>query len=66
MLLSRLEDEKTGKIIPKDFYVDIPKLREQQAQACAEILGKVVYSEFPFLSVSIFCLVSHTFRMQNL
>jgi acetylornithine deacetylase/succinyl-diaminopimelate desuccinylase-like protein len=48
MLLSRLEDETTGKIIPQGFYVDIPPARVEQAKAAAAILGRDVYAKFPF------------------
>jgi acetylornithine deacetylase/succinyl-diaminopimelate desuccinylase-like protein len=47
-LLSRLEDEKTGQILPKDLYVDIPDQRMQQAKATASSLGNVVWEEFPW------------------
>jgi len=47
-LLSRLENEKTGAIIPEEFYVSIPAQRIEQAKAAAQILGERVYSEFPF------------------
>jgi len=47
-LLSRLEDEKTGTILPRGFYVDIPPSRVAQAKAAAAILGKAVYDKFPF------------------
>jgi acetylornithine deacetylase/succinyl-diaminopimelate desuccinylase-like protein len=47
-LLSRLEDEHTGKILPKDFWVDIPRQRLDQAAQTAQILGEEVYSRFPF------------------
>ena len=48
MLLSRLEDEMTGKIKPAGFHVDIPPARAEQAKAAAAILGKDVYAKFPF------------------
>jgi len=48
MLLSRLEDEQTGKVIPPGFYVDIPAARVEQAKAAAAILGRDVYAKFPF------------------
>jgi acetylornithine deacetylase/succinyl-diaminopimelate desuccinylase-like protein len=48
MLLSRLEDEKTGKVGPRGFYVDIPPARIEQAKAAAAILGRDVYAKFPF------------------
>jgi acetylornithine deacetylase/succinyl-diaminopimelate desuccinylase-like protein len=47
-LLSRLEDENTGAIVPKALYVDIPAQRVDQAKRAAQILGSHVYDEFPF------------------
>lgn len=47
-LLSRLEDEKTGEILPREFYAQIPEARVQQTVAAAHVLGESVYSEFPF------------------
>jgi hypothetical protein len=38
-LLSRLEDEKTGKITLKELNVDIPTQRMQQAKATAAVMG---------------------------
>jgi len=47
-LLSRIEDEATGKILPKDFYVKIPAQRVSQAKKSAKVLGPEVYSKMPF------------------
>jgi acetylornithine deacetylase/succinyl-diaminopimelate desuccinylase-like protein len=47
-LLSRLEDEKTGEILPRDFYVPISEQRLEQVAASAAILGSDVYAKFPF------------------
>ncbi len=47
-LLSRLEDDKTGRILPDAFYVEIPKKRVEQAALAAEVLGKAAYHKFPF------------------
>jgi acetylornithine deacetylase/succinyl-diaminopimelate desuccinylase-like protein len=47
-LLSRLEDERTGEILPRGFYVDIPPARQEQAKAAGAILGAAVYEKFPF------------------
>lgn len=47
-LISRLEDEQTGRVKPEAFYVDIPTQRIEQAQRSAEILGEAVYSKFPW------------------
>ncbi len=47
-LLSRLENENTGEIQPRDFYVTIPEERLRQATTASHVLGASVYSEFPF------------------
>jgi len=47
-LLSRLEDERSGEILPRGFYVDIPPARLAQAQAAGAILKSAVYDKFPF------------------
>ncbi|HUR29121.1 MAG TPA: M20 family metallopeptidase, partial [Planctomycetota bacterium] len=49
MILSRLEDEKTGKILPKEFHADVPPDRMEQVRAVATTLGKDVYAKFPLL-----------------
>ncbi|CTP91380.1 peptidase M20 [Xanthomonas translucens pv. poae] len=48
-LLSRLEDEATGKIRVEGLYAEIPEERLAQARKVAEVLGDEVYSKFPFL-----------------
>ncbi|MCI2261351.1 M20 family metallopeptidase [Xanthomonas indica] len=48
-LLSRLEDEATGKIKVDGLYAEIPEERLTQARKVAEVLGDEVYSKFPFL-----------------
>ncbi|WP_068873232.1 M20 family metallopeptidase [Xanthomonas translucens] len=48
-LLSRLEDEATGKIRVEGLYAEIPEERLAQASKVAEVLGDEVYSKFPFL-----------------
>jgi acetylornithine deacetylase/succinyl-diaminopimelate desuccinylase-like protein len=49
-LLSRLEDPETGKIKPKELYVDIPAQRIEQAKRSADVLGKAIYDKFPFVA----------------
>jgi acetylornithine deacetylase/succinyl-diaminopimelate desuccinylase-like protein len=49
-VLSRLEDETSGRIKPRELHVDIPALRVQQAKRTAEILGDGVYAEFPMVA----------------
>lgn len=48
-ILSRLEDERTGRVLLDALYVDIPPQRRAQAQAAAEALGDAVYSKFPLV-----------------
>jgi acetylornithine deacetylase/succinyl-diaminopimelate desuccinylase-like protein len=48
-LLSRLEDEATGRIKPEAFYVAIPKQRVEQARAVAQTLGEAIFDKFPFV-----------------
>ncbi|MDL5364986.1 M20 family metallopeptidase [Xanthomonas sp. NCPPB 2654] len=48
-LLSRLEDETTGKITVDGLYAEIPEERLAQARKVADVLGDEVYSKFPFL-----------------
>jgi acetylornithine deacetylase/succinyl-diaminopimelate desuccinylase-like protein len=47
-LLSRLEDPATGKILPQEFHVEIPKQRLDQAKVMAGVLGDAVYSKYPW------------------
>jgi acetylornithine deacetylase/succinyl-diaminopimelate desuccinylase-like protein len=47
-LLSRIEDEATGRILPDELYVQVPPQRIAQAQAAAKVLGPEVYSKMPF------------------
>lgn len=49
-LLSRLEDEITGKILVEDLYVEVPDQRMQQAKSCAKVLDTAVYDKFPFIA----------------
>ena len=48
-LISRLENEATGEILPRELYADIPEERLEQARQCAEILGDAVYDKFPYV-----------------
>ena len=38
-ILSRIEDENTGAILPADLSVEIPQQRVDQAALCGEVLG---------------------------
>jgi acetylornithine deacetylase/succinyl-diaminopimelate desuccinylase-like protein len=48
-ILSRLEDEMTGVIKPRELYVEIPAQRVEQAKITAKVLGDAVYSKFPLV-----------------
>jgi acetylornithine deacetylase/succinyl-diaminopimelate desuccinylase-like protein len=48
-VLSRLEDDVSGKIKPQELHVEIPAQRALQAKRTAEILGDCVYSKFPWV-----------------
>ena len=48
-LLSRLENEVDGKILPQELHVEIPAQRLEQAKHAAEVLGDAVYSKFPLV-----------------
>ncbi|HSH41587.1 MAG TPA: M20 family metallopeptidase [Arenicellales bacterium] len=48
-LLSRLEDEETGRILPDSMQVEIPAQRRAQLQEVADALGDEVHTAFPFV-----------------
>ena len=49
MLLSRLEDETTGEILPEGLKDDIPAQRREQLAAVAAELGDEVNTAFPWV-----------------
>jgi acetylornithine deacetylase/succinyl-diaminopimelate desuccinylase-like protein len=48
-LLSRIEDETSGKLLAAELYPEIPPERVQQAAAAAAMLGDSIHDEFPFV-----------------
>ncbi len=48
LLLSRLEEENTGEIRPRQLHAEIPKDRLAQVREAARVLGDAVYQSFPF------------------
>ena len=48
-LLSRVEDEATGKVLGAEFYASIPDARLKQAAATAAVLGDDIRAKFPFI-----------------
>ncbi|WP_454831971.1 M20 family metallopeptidase [Pseudoxanthomonas wuyuanensis] len=48
-LLSRLEDETTGRILAEGLHAEIPADRLAQAREAARVLDTAVFDKFPFL-----------------
>ena len=48
-LLSRLEDESTGKVLPDYLHAPIPAQRLEQTKAMAEALGDEIWQAYPFV-----------------
>ena len=47
-VLDRLEDSKTGRLLPASFHCEVPAERLAQAKATAAILGEEVTRRFPW------------------
>ena len=47
-VLDRLEDSKTGRLLPESFHCSIPADRIAQAAATAQILGDEVWKRYPW------------------
>lgn len=47
-VLDRLEDSRTGDLLPQAFHCQVPPERLAQAQATAQVLGHEVYRRFPW------------------
>lgn len=47
-LLDRLEDSKTGRLLPASFHCEIPGVRLAEAKATAAILKEEVYKRMPW------------------
>ena len=47
-LISRLEDQETGQILPDYLKTDVPDQRLRQTQRMADALGNGVYEAYPF------------------
>ena len=48
ILLDRLEDAKSGNILPEWLYVETPADRLEEARTPARVLGSETWSKFPF------------------
>ena len=49
-LLSRLEDEATGRVLPDYLHAAIPEQRLEQARKMAAELGEAIYQAYPFVA----------------
>jgi len=47
-VLDRLEDSKTGHLLPANFHCEVPAERMRQARATAGILGDELFKRFPW------------------
>jgi len=47
-VLDRLEDSRTGRLLPQSFHCTVPSERLAQVQATAGILGAEVWKRFPW------------------
>jgi acetylornithine deacetylase/succinyl-diaminopimelate desuccinylase-like protein len=48
-LLSRIEAESDGQILPPELYAEIPEQRLDQAEKAADVLGESVYRKYPWV-----------------
>jgi acetylornithine deacetylase/succinyl-diaminopimelate desuccinylase-like protein len=48
ILLERLEDASTGKILPEWLHTEVPADRLEEAKATARVLDDEIWSKFPF------------------
>jgi acetylornithine deacetylase/succinyl-diaminopimelate desuccinylase-like protein len=49
-LLSRLEDQDTGRMLPPELHAEIPAQRKEQAVQGAKVLGQQVWAKFPLVA----------------
>src|SRR5213593_3123228 len=47
-ILDRIEDSRTGAVLPRDCHVEIPPERLTEAREVARVLGTEIYDRFPF------------------
>jgi acetylornithine deacetylase/succinyl-diaminopimelate desuccinylase-like protein len=49
-LLNRIDDSATGRVLLPELHAPIPAERQQQAIQAGEILGEMVWKQFPWVS----------------
>ena len=47
-LIGRVEDPRTGEVLPRSLHVKIPKQRQQQAKVAGKVLGEKLWKRFPW------------------
>ena len=47
-VLDRLEDSRTGRLLPQSFHCEVPASRIEQASATAALIGEQVWKRFPW------------------
>ncbi|MDM0044564.1 M20 family metallopeptidase [Variovorax dokdonensis] len=48
-VLDRLEDSRSGRLLPESFHCQVPEERVAQARVTAQILGDEVYKRYPWV-----------------
>ncbi len=48
-LLDRLDDPRTGQVLPGEFHCTVPAERIEQAKLAGEVLGDSIVTKFPFV-----------------
>jgi acetylornithine deacetylase/succinyl-diaminopimelate desuccinylase-like protein len=49
MLLSRVEDERTGEILLDELHVPVPEFAVENARKVAELVGEAAFGQFPLV-----------------
>ena len=52
LLLDRIENPATGRLLPEIFHVEIPEQRRLQAARVAEVMGESTWNQYPFVDGS--------------
>ncbi|HJM40535.1 MAG TPA: M20/M25/M40 family metallo-hydrolase [Planctomycetota bacterium] len=49
MILDRIEDPQTGRLLLDCFHVEVPEERTRQAESVAQVMGESTWSQYPFV-----------------
>ena len=64
-VLSRLEDENSGRVLPDYLYAEIPQQRLDQTRQVAEALGDKVFTSYPLMDGMLPMADNNTERLLN-